>query len=237
MDFGRLATIALGWGIGLCSLPTLAGTTTGRDTEGSEAASDDCGGICELPDPTATITSPDADAEVAAVFTVTVEATNTCDCDSCGCYEAVTESIALKVDGTVEASCDGCESPHTFELELSPGVHELQAQSFTSWLAPSSEIVSVTVAADGATTGGATTGDATTGDATTGGATTEAATTEAASGAPDPSGAGSTGSAAPGTNDEAGRRGCSAGGDPTGGPLALAGFGVLLLGLRRSRTE
>ena len=92
MDLTRwMSVLTLGCSIGLMASPARAETTGGpietdTDTGGADDGRDDCGGTCDAEE-SVTITSPAGGAEVAPQFTVTVEATEGCSCDTCGCYD------------------------------------------------------------------------------------------------------------------------------------------------------
>jgi MYXO-CTERM domain-containing protein len=204
----RFSILAAALGCGLIAPSAHATTTSGG---GPADTSDDCGGSCDLASPTVLITSPSDGDEVSTTLAVTVEGSDYCECDTCGCYDLSPNGFSLFVDDELADSCVGCASPHTFDVELAPGVHQLRAQSSGNYAEHNSEAITVTVAAEGATTGGA---------ASTGGAPTTGSET------------GSSGAPTPEVEDSSGG-GCSVG-QSTGGPTVLAGF-ALLFGIVRRR--
>ena len=129
--------------------------------------------------------------------------------------------VVLDVDGVsyATASCTDCTAPQTFELDLSPGVHELRARAEFDFHGVSGEVVTVTVVSEDETTTGASTG------ASTG----EEPTTDTDT---DPIGSPSTGSTVPEDGNDGG--GCSVGGS-SDGPVGLGGLVMLLLATRRRR--
>ena len=153
-----------------CALATLspfvdarAGDTTGGDSTtssdsgstsdsgasedaGDEFCGDRCSGTAEV-----TFASPSDGAVVPPSFTVTLEATDDCYCDTCGCFPEASESLGLALDGENVGSC--AASPCVIEVVAEPGEHTLtgSAQWFFS---EDSMSIEIHVDGDAATEGG-----------------------------------------------------------------------------------
>lgn len=111
------------------------------------------GSTCSEPDEHAWFTAPSDGAMVMSPFTVEVEVSHTCWCDTCGCYEEAIDSVQIWANGELVAGPD----LGSFELDLAPGEYQLIARPSDAWdLADDSAPITVTVIGEGETgeTGG-----------------------------------------------------------------------------------
>lgn len=203
---------------------TSTGTGTDSDTgtgaaTGSSGGDDSCGS-CSEPAESVVITSPADGADVPADLILMFEVGYTCECDTCGCYQATAESYSIFVDREFTASCSsGCTGMQSVDLQLSPGAHEILV-SAEYWFHAESARITVNVMGEAGSTGGSSGSSGSTGSAGPTGDTSGSAGNTGDSGG----GGGSGGSGGGG--------GCRVGAPSNG--LGIAAW-LLVLGLGRRR--